>query len=158
MSLALGNDGIFVRYSDYKYIFFSETDSKYEIRRQTEDGFAYVRNVLGHIPQINQMRFVAGTVLRAAGRTEPATLLARRIALCGMWENSAMDCVIFPQEDDEGWTPRKADPLKDLSQISGESRPQRHVSELDAAFKCTAAMLSAPSLESSVRGVLRHIG
>lgn len=69
-----------------------------------------------------------------------------------------MDCVIFPQEDDEGWTPRKADPLKDLSQISGESRPQRHVSELDAAFKCTAAMLSAPSLESSVRGVLRHIG
>ena len=45
-----------------------------------------------------------------------------------------MDCVIFPQEDDEGWTPRKADPLKDLSQISGESRPQRHVSELDAAF------------------------
>ena len=85
LSLALGNDGIFVRYSDYKYIFFSETDSKYEIRRQTEDGFAYVRNVLGHIPQINQMRFVAGTVLRAAGRTEPATLLARRIACaaCG---------------------------------------------------------------------------
>ncbi|MBB5262967.1 EAL domain-containing protein (putative c-di-GMP-specific phosphodiesterase class I) [Catenibacillus scindens] len=181
LSLALGNDGIFVRYDVGKFLFFVEEDSKYKIRQHVEDGFAYVRNVLGDVRPVEQMRFVAGVVIRKVLEIQWDHLLEQADFLCHMWANAAMDSVVFAREDDlqiQGESRAlsgtdkvlKCDtgvPGEPCADASGRTQKEpraakdgdfREEDEAKAAFDCVTAMITSKSLSDCARRLLEGIG
>ena len=71
-----------------------------------------------------------------------------------------MDTVAFSSEEEEGdWAPLQADEPDDQVSIhSAEMERPLSEGEKEVAFHCMSTMLSADSLEVSLRGVLHTIG
>lgn len=63
LSLALGGDCVIGNYkAGMIYVFFPQAESRFELKKQIEDAFAYVRVTMDGSDEINKLRFVAGVV------------------------------------------------------------------------------------------------
>ena len=113
-----------------------------------------------NIPEIGDLRFVAGTVLERTGEADYDILNLRAGYLCEIWKDSAVDTVMFPSEDEEG--PGRGSERRNSGQeiFVQEEDPDRALTkeEQRSAFYCTTNMLKAKSLEESLGNALSCIG
>lgn len=161
LSVALGNRCLLGQYSaDQILIFFPHALAKYELRERLEEAFAFTRLVLAGALPTDGLRFVAGVVMETSGMINYSAMAAQASNLCHLWRSAASDTVAFPHEDDDwGWTELQASP-QDYRVTVHHTEMERPLSEgeKDVAFHCVSAMLSADSLETSLRSVLNYIG
>ena len=87
------------------------------------------------------------------------TLTAQCVRLCQMWRNAVMDTVVFSQCDgDPAWNElRRSDAGDEVSLHPAEDCALSE-QEKDAALRCISAMLSAETLEDSLRSILHVLG
>lgn len=162
LSLALGTDVIIGDYNADRIIaFFPKSDSRSMLKRRIEDAFAYVRATMSRYPHMESIRLVAGASMERIEDADYETMLMQTGYLCNIWRNSAMDTIVF-HEEDEDW---EEDELSDeILSGDGLTTPSREVSGVKGtgrqktAFLCVTAMLTANSLESSMKSVLRTLG
>lgn len=103
LSFALGTDCVIGQHDAASVlVFFPRCVSRFEIQKRIEDAFAYVRTVLSEeLPEMETVRFVAGVITEQIEGADYELLFSRASFLCELWENAAMDMVVFPTEEDE---------------------------------------------------------
>ena len=101
------------------------------------------------------LRFITGVATSPADAADFHTLLSKALHACGLWWNAALDTVAFSSEEEEGdWAPLQADEPDDQVSIhSAEMERPLSEGEKEVAFHCMSTMLSADSLEVSLRCV-----
>ncbi len=161
LSFALGGECVTGQDSaDSITVFFPRAVSRFDIKRRFEDAFAYIRTSMENIPEIGDLRFVAGTVLERTGEADYDILNLRAGYLCEIWKDSAVDTVMFPSEDEDwAWAGlRKENSGQEI--FVQEEEPDRALTkeEQRSAFYCTTNMLKAKSLEESLGNALSCIG
>ena len=159
LSFALGTDCL-IGWSreDELLAFFPNGGTRFAIKRRIEDAFAYVRVSMADMKEIDRLRLVAGVSGGRIGDADYQVMVLQAGYLCELWENSAMDAVVFPNEDEDwAWTNLQ----KDVQKVSVESpaalRPLTR-EEQNAALNCVTGMLTSSCLEESLEGALRCIG
>lgn len=161
LSFALGGGCVAGQDSaDSITVFFPEAGSGFEIKRRIEDAFAYIRTSMENIPEISDLRFVAGTVLERTKEADYDILSLRAGYLCEIWKDSAVDTVMFPSED-ENWAwagLRKENSGQEIFVQADDPDRALTKEEQRSAFNCATNMLKAKSLEESLRNALSCIG
>ena len=161
LSFALGTDCVVGQHDAASIlVFFPKCVSRFEIQKRIEDAFGYVRTVLDELPEMDAVRFVAGVITERIEAADYGILFSRASSLCELWENAAMDMVVFPNEE-EDWT------WAGLGRESGNDGIPVQPVELEraltpdeqrAAFNCVTSMLTAGSLKASMENVLHCLG
>lgn len=160
-SMAMGIDSIIGQYKpDTLLAIIPNAGSRFDVKRRIEDACAYFRNAMYGDPEMENLRFVAGTVTESMETADYDSLLIRAGYLNERGKNLAMDTVVFPsEEEDWSWmTLQQADEEGTVVVESEEVERPLTKNEQAAAFHCIADMLSAKSLENSLTDVLRGIG
>lgn len=160
LSLSLGTECITGQYRpDMVYAFFPDVGTRFDVKRRIEDAFAYVRVSMEGMPELDRIRFVAGTVTEQSDETDCEMLLFRAGYLCEMWKNSAMDTVVFPSEDEDwAWTGLRKENKEGITVRESELERPLTKEEQKAAFQCVTEMLKSVSLEASLINALHSIG
>ena len=110
--------------------------------------------------KLDDIRFIACAVLGQNGNADYDLLLSRVSSLRGIYENAAMDMVVFPDMD-EDWTwsgISKEDGADGISFSRLEALHSLTPEEHAAVFDCLTFMLNARTLKISMDGVLRRLG
>ena len=159
LSFALGTDCVIGWHKRNELlVFFPKGGSRFELKRRIEDAFAYARVSLADIPEIEKLRFVAGVAGGRTGEADYRVLTLQAGYLCELWENSAMDAVVFPNENEDwAWTNLQREGQK----VSLEKKEQDRLltrEEQTVVLNCVTLMLTSSSLEESVGGALQRIG
>ena len=161
LSLVLGGGCVLGQYSASQIVIvFPSVTEKGELYRCLEEAVAFLRRMLAPEPAFGALRFLVGAHVMPASTAIYNTMLSQAVRVCALWWNAAADTVAFaPETEDWEWT--------QLTQIGQESqgtvRPMemdRPLSERekDVALSCVSVMLSARTLDASLRGVLETIG
>lgn len=161
LSLALGGSCLLGQYSPTRILaLFPAITSKDDLRRRLEEAVAFVQQALSSMAIPKPLRFITGVATSPADAADFHTLLSKALHVCGLWWNAALDTVAFASEEEEGdWAPLQADEPDDQVSIhSAEMERPLSEGEKEVAFHCMSTMLSADSLEVSLRGVLHTIG
>ena len=161
LTMALGMDCVVGQYSpEIILAFIPDSSSRFDVKHRIEDAFAYLRVAMADIPEINDLRFVAGTVTSQTDEADYDSMLLRAGFLSEQGKYMAVDTVFFPTEDEE-WTWAglyRAEGERSIPVDEGELERPLSEGEQAEAFRCVADMLSARSLESSLSDVLRDLG
>ena len=161
LSVALGPMCILGMHSQGQLLaFFPEISAREKVKKQLEEAFTFVRFALADTLSLGHVRFVAGVVCAKGRQGNFSTMAAQGFQLCQLWQNTPVDTVVFPQRD-EDWTWGELQRSGADDQITIHhtemSRPLSE-GEKDVALRCVSAMLSAESMDSSIRSVLSYIG
>lgn len=161
LSFALGTDCLIGQHDAASIlVFFPKCISRFEIQKRIEDAFAYVRTVLDSLSDMDAIRFVAGVIAERIEAADYGILFSRASSLCELWENAAMDMVVFPnEEEDRTWAGLRQENGKNEIPIrQTELKRALTPEEQSAAFNCIASMLTASSLKASMESVLHCLG
>ena len=140
--------------------FFPEARSLMETKKHIEEAFSFVRLVLADVLSLESQRFVAGIACANAGPDSFLPMTAQGVRLCQLWQNAPADTVALPQEgEDWFWGEMQRAKRDDLVTVH-HTEMERPLSEgeKDVALQCVSAMLSAESMDASIRSVLGFIG
>lgn len=161
LSLILGGNCVLGRYSENQIVIvFPSAAGKEDLRRDLEETVAFLQKILAKEPYGGTLRFIVGIHMVPATLAVYRAMLARALDTCSFWWNTATDIVAFPQEKEE----------LDLTKFSRNHRkgqmamaqPAENVPlterEKDVALECVTTMLSARTLDASLRSVLQTIG
>ena len=161
LSFALGTDCLIGQHSeDSVLVFYPDASSQYDIKKRIEDAYAYVRTVMQELNGLDDVRFVSCVVMGQDGHTDFGLLLSRAASICSIYENAAMDMVVFP-DTDEDWTWERLcgkGSGSEISVIPEEESCALTPEEERVVFDCVTSMLGARSLKASMEGVLRRLG
>ena len=141
-------------------VFFPQLRSRTEVKRHIEEAFAFVRLALADTLPLDALRFVAGIACAPASSDGFSSMSAQGARLCQMWQNAPSDTVALPQEgEDWFWGEMQRTKRDDLITVH-HTEMDRPLSEgeKDVALRCVSAMLSAESMDASIRSVLSYIG
>ncbi len=159
LSYALGTECVAGQYEKNMLIaFFPKVSSKFDVKRKIEDAMAYVRNAMTDVSQLDKVRFIAGVIMAQNQETNAEIMRIQATYICRLWENSAMDFVAFPSEDEDwSWINMRVDVP---SLTAEEEKPETPLTKdaQDAVLNCVTSMLTADSLEDSIENALRYIG
>lgn len=162
MTVALGPQSIIGQYSrDELLVFLLDASSQEVVKHTLEEAFSFVRFSLANMLPVDSLRFVAGVACTGADcSSKYAAITAQCVQLCQMWCNAASDTVVFSQESSD-WTWNELQHAACSDQITVRTaEPELRLSEQekDVTLQCVSAMLSAHSLDASIRNVLNTIG
>ena len=162
LSLAMGGSCVLGQYSaNQMVIVFPSVTEKEELHRSLEEALTFLRRMLAPEPAFQGLRFLVGIHLMPAATAIYNTMLSQAARVCAFWWNAAADTVAFlPEDEDWEWAqlPRP-DGEEQLSVIrAGQTDRPMSEREKDVALDCVSAMLSAKTLDASLRGVLHTIG
>ena len=162
LSLALGGSCVLGQYSPHQVVIvFPSVTEKEALRRGLEEAVTFLRRMLAAEPALALLRFLVGIHLMPAATAVYNAMLAQALQVCAFWWNAAVDTVAFSQEA-EDWTwnqlppPGQEDRISVIQPLPAE-RPLSE-REKDVALDCMSVMLSARTLDASLRGVLQTIG
>ena len=161
MAVALGPQCIVGQYSRSSLLaFWGDVSSPEDVKHALEEAFSFVRFSLANGLPMDSLRFVAGVTCTGADCIKYTAMTAQCIQLCQMWCNAASDMVVFSQEDgDETWDELQRSARDDQITVrSSETEHRLSEEEKDVTLQCMSAMLSARSLDASIRNVLHTIG
>ena len=161
LSFALGTDCLIGQHSeDSVLVFYPDASSQYDIKKRIEDAYAYVRTVMQELNGLDDVRFVSCVVMGQDGHTDFGLLLSRAASICSIYENAAMDMVVFPDTDEDRTWERLCgkDSGSEISVIPEEESCALTPEEERVVFDCVTSMLGARSLKASMEGVLRRLG
>lgn len=161
ISFALGADCIVGKYKeDTVIVFFPNTISRFHIKQRLEDAFAYVRTVMTDIPELGEVRFVAGAVTEKREVANYERMILRASYLCELRKNSAVDTIAFPDSEEEWlYIGLRKEVESSTSVLPWEVERPLSREEQKAAFNCIADMfLHVDSVKESVESALREIG
>ena len=159
-SLALGSRCLLAQCPDDQIlVFFPQVSSQRQLRDQMEEAFTFVRLVLAGVVPTNGLRFVAGVVTEPPGEVNYSAMTAQAFSLCQLLRSAAEDTVVFPHEGDD-WVGMRPEAGSTDQVTVHQTEMERPLSqgEKDVAFRCVSAMLSADTLEASLKSVLSYIG
>ena len=162
LSLALGGGCVLGQHGpDQIVAVFPDVAEKEELHHSLEEAVSFLRRMLAAEPAFEPLRFLVGVHLMPASTAIYNTMLSQAARVCDFWWNAATDTVAFvPENDDWEWT--QLPPAGREEQVSVVRPPEmeRPMSEQekDVALKSVSVMLSARTLDASLRGVLQTIG
>lgn len=145
---------------DQFLLFFPKVQTRFDLRKRLEEALAFTRQALAGPAPLDSLRFIVGAVCTTPEEARFTSLLSQASHVCRLWQNASEDTVAFPYEDDD-WTfseLQTIDPYDHVTVHQAEMRRPLTEEEKDVAFHCVSSMLSASSLETSIQGVLQHIG
>ena len=140
--------------------FFPEAPSRDKLKKCLEDAFTFARLSLSDILFLEHQRFVAGVICARGGQGDFSAMASQGMQLCQLWQNVPVDTVAFPK-DAEDWVWGELQRFRAGDQVTVyRTEMDRPLSdaEKDVALRCVSAMLSAESMEASIRSVLSYIG
>ena len=162
LALILGGSCILGQHSANQIVIvFPHVTEKEELHRQMEGAVAFLRRMLSEDPVFGTLRFLVGIHLMPATSAIYQTMLAQAIRVCDFWWNAAADTVAFaPEGEDWAWAQLSREDQEDQVSVVRPLDLERPLSEQekDVALDCMSAMLSARTLDVSLRGVLQTIG
>lgn len=160
LSLVLGGNCILGQYSDNQtVIVFPFATEKEELRRDLEDTVAFLRRILTKEPGYEALRFLVGVQMAPATASVYPAMLAQAVSVCSFWWNAVTDTVAFYQEkEDSDWLRLFADDQQERVSVAESMRTPLSEQEKDVALECVTTMLSARTLDASLRGALQTIG
>lgn len=159
LTFGLGTDCIVGWFgNDTLLAFFPGGDSRFALKRRIEDAFAYTRVSMADIPEMERLRLVAGVVGRKTEDADYEVMTLQAGYLCELWENAAMDIVVFPNENEDWtWTNLQREGQKISTEKREQERPLTREGQ-NAALRCVTSMLVSASLEESAESALRCLG
>ena len=162
LSLTLGGSCVLGQYSAHQMVIvFPSVTEKEELRRSLEESVSFLRRMLTADPAFEALRFLVGVHLMPASAALYSAMLSQALQVCAFWWNAAVDTVAFAQEaEDWSWTQLPQAGQEEQVSVIQPAELGRALSdrEKDVALDCVSAMLSARTLEASLRGVLETIG
>ena len=162
LALATGGGCVVGQYSPNQFVVvFPSVTEKEELHHGLDETVAFLRRMLASEPACEGLRFLVGVQLAPASSAIYTTMLSQAARVCAFWWNAAADTVAFvPEDQDWNWAPLPSADREDrisVAPAAGRDLPLTE-GEKDVAFLCMSAMLSARSLDASLRGVLRTVG
>ena len=162
LALTLGGSCVLGQHSpDRTVIVFPSVTEKEDLHRSLEEAVAFVRRMLAGEPDGGALRFIMGVQLVPAAAAVYSDMLAQAVRVCDFWWNAAADTVAFAPEDaDWDWTQLPRPDREDRVSVIRAAELERPLSERekDVALDCVSGMLTARTLDASLRGVLQTIG
>ena len=161
LSVSFGGECLIGQYStDQIVMLFPQIRSEMDLKSQIEECFSFLRLVLAGVLPMDCLRFVAGIICKRVKEADYDTMLLRARHSCALRRNAGADTVAIADENEDWtWTDLQGQGEDDRITVhQAEMRRPLSDGEKDMAFQCVTAMLSADSLETSIRSVLSDIG
>ena len=159
LALALGSDCVLGDYrEDMILSYFPMAGSRFDIKKRMEDAFAYVRTSLRDMEGMDRLRLVAGVVIAYPEEAQYEDMVMQSAYLCNLWQNSAMDTVVFPEDNNDWMWKNLGGNDQGFVKTSVASRQDHSEAEKEAALACMSGMLTAGSMDASARSVLGCMG